>query len=89
MVGWSKGHKEAVAAAGGHAQMPLSVASLAQECGVSRQRIYTLVKDGRIHAIPMAGGYVIMPNEVKRVVASRTRVRVKGGEQTRFDFTKI
>ncbi len=70
--------------------MPLSVASLAAACGVSRQRIYSLVKDGRIEAIPMAGGYVVMPQEVKRVLSLVTKVKViGGGEQTRFDFTRI
>lgn len=70
--------------------MPLSVASLADACGVSRQRIYTLVREGRISAIPMAGGYVIMPSEVQRVLQIVTKVKVKGGgEQTRFDFSRI
>jgi hypothetical protein len=70
--------------------MPLSVASLADACGVSRQRIYTLVKEGLINAIPMAGGYVIMPQEVKRVLRLTTKVKVKGGgQQTRFDFSQI
>jgi hypothetical protein len=38
----------------------------------------------------MAGGYVIMPSEVQRVLQIVTKVKVKGGgEQTRFDFSRI
>jgi len=70
--------------------MPMSVSSLADACGVSRQRIYILVKEGRISAVPMAGGYVIMPNEVKRVMGMTHHVRMRSGNtQTRFDFSKI
>lgn len=70
--------------------MPLSVAGLAEACGVSRQRIYVLVKEGYIHAIPMSGGYVIMPQEVRRVLGLRVKTRLKGGgEHMRFDFSKI
>lgn len=70
--------------------MPLSVAGLAEVCGVSRQRIYVLVKEGLINAIPMSGGYVVMPAEVRRVLGLRVKARLKGGgEHVRFDFTKI
>jgi hypothetical protein len=71
--------------------VPMSVSSLAEKVGVSRQRIYVLVKQGRIAAVPMAGGFVIMPNEVNRVIGSVTRVKLKDGQPDRvcFDLEEI
>jgi predicted site-specific integrase-resolvase len=65
---------------------PMSVSGLAEKIGVSRQRIYVLVKEGRIAAIPMAGGFVIMPDEVNRVLDSVTRVKLKQGQPDRICF---
>jgi predicted site-specific integrase-resolvase len=70
--------------------MPMTISSLAEACGVSRQRIYVFIKEGRIQAVPMPGGYVVMPHEVKRVLGMRKRVQLRSGaEQVRFDFSKI
>ena len=69
---------------------PVSIARLADLCGVSRQRIYELVKMKRIHVVPMVGGSVVMPNEVRRVLRLRTPTTLKGGgTQMRFDFNQV
>lgn len=69
---------------------PISVAKLADLCGVSRQRVYELVKLKRIHVVPMLGGSVVMPNEVRRVLSLRTPTVLKSGEtHIRFDFNRV
>lgn len=68
---------------------PMSVGTLAAALGVSRQRVYTLIKQGKIHTVQMAGGSVVMPNEVDRVMASATWVDVKGVDRLRLDFSAI
>jgi predicted site-specific integrase-resolvase len=68
----------------------MSISGLAETCGVHRQRIYILIKEGLIKAVPMSGGYVVMPDEVKRVLSMRSTVKLKGGaERVRFDFFKV
>lgn len=68
---------------------PMSVGTLAEILGVSRQRVYTLVKQGKIRTVQMVGGSVVLPDEVERVLASATKVNVKGAERLRFDFSVI
>jgi excisionase family DNA binding protein len=67
----------------------MSVGTLADALGVSRQRVYTLIKQGKIHAVPMAGGSVVLPQEVDRILASAVRVNVKGVNRLRLDFSAI
>jgi excisionase family DNA binding protein len=67
----------------------MSIGTLAQALGVSRQRVYNLVKQGKIKTVPMAGGSVVLPQEVARVLASAMWVDVKGVERLRFDFSAI
>jgi hypothetical protein len=88
MVGWAK--DMVTVKQRPTSNMPMSVSSLADVCGVSRQRIYNLVKEGFINAVPMAGGFVIMPQEVQRILKLKTDVRIKGGKkQVRFNFGMI
>ena len=87
MAGYSKTRQPLVPS---HIDMPMSVSGLAEACGVSRQRIYTLIQKGLIAAVPMSGGYVIMPEEAKRAISQRVKIRVRSGaEHTRFDFSRI
>jgi excisionase family DNA binding protein len=67
----------------------MSVGTLAAALGVSRQRLYSMIHQGKIKTVPMAGGSVIMPQEVDRVMASALRVNIKGHERLRFDFSAI
>ena len=88
MVGWAK--DMVTVKQRPTSNMPMSVSSLADVCGVSRQRIYNLVKEGFNNAVPMAGGFVIMPQEVQRILKLKTDVRIKGGKkQVRFNFGMI
>lgn len=70
---------------------PVSISGLAEACGVSRQRIYTMVKEGLIDATPLgSGAYVIMPAEARRVMKAARRVSIRGGQhQIRFDLERI
>lgn len=69
---------------------PITISALAEMLGVNRQRIYDMIRLKRIDAVPMSGGFVIMPDEANRVLNSAFKVHsTRGEERILFDFSKI
>ena len=67
---------------------PVSIGGLAAHLGVPRQRVYVLVKQGQIRAVPMSGGLVITPEEANRVIEAAIRVDTRDG-RSRLVFNFI
>ena len=68
-------------------ERPISIGGLAERLGISRQRVYNLVRRGQIRAEPMSGSLVIQPEEAARVIDAATRVDTRTGRNRLvFDF---
>jgi predicted site-specific integrase-resolvase len=65
---------------------PVSIAALANRLGISRQRVYALVKRGQIHAETMSGSLVVTPDEAARIMEAAIRVDTLAGNRLVFDF---
>jgi excisionase family DNA binding protein len=66
---------------------PLSIAGLATRLGVSRQRVYALIRNGRVKATQMSGGWVIAPEEASRIADAAVRINIRDGRsRVVFDF---
>ena len=65
---------------------PVSIAVLADKVGISRQRVYNMIKRGEIKAVDLPGGLVIEPPEVARITEAATRVSTMAGDRLVFDF---
>ena len=72
----------------GRVTQPVSIGGLAAHLGVPRQRIYVLVKQGQIRALPMSGGLVITAEEANRVIEAAIRVDTRDG-RSRLVFNFI
>ena len=64
----------------------MSVAGLAQKCGVPRQRIYNEIKRGRIRAIKLEKTVVIPPEECALVLDLVEHVSTAHGTIVRFNW---
>jgi excisionase family DNA binding protein len=65
----------------------LSIGGLADRLGVPRQRIYNLVRAGRIRVVTMSGGQVIPTEEANRIIESAIKVTTREGrERIAFNF---
>jgi transcriptional regulator with XRE-family HTH domain len=58
-------------------QHPLSILALAKRLGVDRQRLYNVMKAGKLKARATSSGYVIDSDECNRLLAAR-----RGGRRT-------
>jgi hypothetical protein len=64
----------------------LSIGGLAQRLGVPRQRVYDLVKSGKVKAETISGAKVISPREAARVLDAATVVDTPMGSRLVFNF---
>ena len=65
---------------------PMSLGALAQRIGVPRQRVYDLVKTGKVRAEHISGTMVVQPREVARVLDAVKTVDTPKGSRLVFDF---
>lgn len=66
---------------------PMSIGGLADHLGVTRQRLYTMVRDGQIRVEKAPGGLMVSPAEVARVLDAAIRIDTrKGRHRLVFDF---
>ena len=59
--------------------MGMSIGALAVHLGVGRERIYDLLKRGKLKTIPTSGGQMVPPDECERLKLSMKDVRVPSG----------
>jgi excisionase family DNA binding protein len=65
----------------------ISIGGLANRLGVPRQRIYNMVRDGRIRVVTMSGGQVIPLEEANRVLEAAIMVSTQEGRyRVAFNF---
>lgn len=57
----------------------MSVGALAVHLGVGRERIYDMLKRGKLRTIPTSGGQMVPPEECERLKLSMKNVRVPSG----------
>lgn len=68
--------------------MGMSVGALAVHLGVGRERIYDMLKRGKLRTIPTSGGQMVPPDECERLKLSMKDVRVPSG-RTRKVFEEV
>ena len=67
----------------------LTVKEAARRSGVSRAAIYQAVREGRLTAVPVTGGGVVLSSRQVREYVPRTRRQPKSGRQDRSVWDKI
>lgn len=59
----------------------MSIGALATYLGVGRERIYDMVKRGKIRTVQTSAGQIIPPSECDRIIASMITVTVPSGRE--------
>jgi predicted site-specific integrase-resolvase len=65
---------------------PVSIAVLADHLGISRQRVYNMIRRGEIRTTTLSGSLVVTPAEAARIADAAVRVDTRAGNRLAFDF---
>ena len=65
---------------------PVSIAALAKHCGVTRQRIYNMIKAGTIKPIVIGGSLAFTPTDAELIIDAVRHIQTRMGTRTTFDF---
>jgi hypothetical protein len=66
----------------------MSLGALAVHLGVGRERMYHMLKRGKLRVVPTSAGQMVPPEECERLKMSMTTVRVPSGK-TRTVFEEV
>jgi len=61
--------------------MPMSLGALALYLNVGRERMYEMVKRGKIKTIQTSSGMMVAPEECERLRLSLTKIRLPSGRE--------